>query len=170
MQSCLPRFEQLEDVRGSREFKLCGVITQDILSQFELGYIPKLFEEDHLILLFKHLLIVAEVGEGKYLMACLLEEGAIPHPTVSLPAPQVAASLLFYFGPCRWSQAWSLLLSSFYRYDRFQMGASYGGWQPCPAVMKQSSLQSSREEPWFHHDNGFFYYLLPCRDHISFRH
>ena len=84
-------------IRGSREFKLCGIITRDILSQFESGYIPKLFEEDHLILLFKHLLIVAEVGEGKYLMACLLEEEAIPHP-LSLPAPQVAASLLFYFG------------------------------------------------------------------------
>ena len=84
-------------MRGSQEFKLCGVITRDILSQFESGYIPKLFEEDHLILLFKHLLIVAEVGEGKYLMACLLEEEAIPHP-LSLPAPRVAASLLFYFG------------------------------------------------------------------------
>ena len=84
-------------VRGSQEFKLCGIITRDILSQFESGYIPKLFEEDHLILLFKHLLIIAEVGEGKYLMACLLEEEAIPHP-LSLPAPQVAASLLFFFG------------------------------------------------------------------------
>ena len=85
-------------VRGSREFKLCGIITKDILSQFESGYVPNLFEEDHLILLFKHLLIVAEVGEDKYLMACLLEEEAIPHP-LSLPGSQVVASLLFYFGP-----------------------------------------------------------------------
>ena len=86
-------------VRGYQEFKLCGIITRDILSQFESGYVPKLFEEDHLILLFKHLLIIANVGEGKYLMSCLLEpEEAIPHP-LSLPAPQVVTSLLFYFGP-----------------------------------------------------------------------
>ena len=92
------QIQAARSVRGSREFKLCGVITQDILSQFESGYIPKLFEEDHLILLFKHLLIVAEVGKGKYLMACLLEEEAIPRP-LSLTASQVVASLLFYFGP-----------------------------------------------------------------------
>ena len=85
-------------VRGSGEFKLCGIITQDILSQFESGYIPKLFEEDQLILLFKHLLIVAEVGEDKYLMACLLEEEAIPHP-LPLSASQFVSPLLFYFGP-----------------------------------------------------------------------
>ena len=85
-------------VRGSREFKLCSIITQDILLQFKSGYIPKLFEEDHLILLFKHLLIVAEVGEGKYLMASLLEEEAIPHP-LSLSASQAVVSLLFYLGP-----------------------------------------------------------------------
>ena len=84
-------------VRGYRELKFCGIITRDILSQFKSGYIPKLFEENHLILLFKHLLIVAEVGEGKYLMSCLLEEEVIPHP-LSLRASQVVAPLLFYFG------------------------------------------------------------------------
>ena len=85
-------------VRGYQEFKLCGIITRDILSQFESHYIPKLFEKDHLILLFKHLLIIVEVGEGKYLMSCLLEEEAIPH-TLSLPVSQVVSPLLFYFGP-----------------------------------------------------------------------
>ena len=85
-------------VRGYREFKLCGIITRDIVSQFKSRYIPKLFEEDHLILLFEHLLIVAKVGEGKYLMSCLLEEEAIPHP-LSLPTSQIVSPLLFYFGP-----------------------------------------------------------------------
>ena len=87
-------------VRGYCEFKFCGIITQDILSQFESGYVPKLFEEDHLILLFEHLLIVAKVGEGKYLMSCLLEpDEAIPHP-LSLPISnsQVVPALLFFFG------------------------------------------------------------------------
>ena len=84
-------------VRGFHEFKYCGIITRDILSQFKSGYISKLFEEDHLILLFKHLLIIANVGEGKYLMSCLLEEEGIPHP-LPLPASQVVPPFLFYFG------------------------------------------------------------------------
>ena len=87
-------------VRGYREFKLCGIITRDILSQFNSGYIPKLFEEDHLILLFKHLLIVAQVGEGKYLMSCLLrvEEESVSNPSPDLTS-QIVLPLLFYFGP-----------------------------------------------------------------------
>ena len=86
-------------VRGYHELKFCGIITRDILSQFKFGYIPKLFEEDHLILLFKHLLIIAKVGEGKYLMSCLLEaeEATIPHP-LSLSTSQVVPPFLFYFG------------------------------------------------------------------------
>ena len=85
-------------VRGYREFKLCGIITRDILSKFESHYIPKLFEEDHLILLFEHLLIIAKVGEGKYLMSCLLEVETVCHPKPD-PASQVVSPLLFYFGP-----------------------------------------------------------------------
>ena len=91
------QIQATRSVRGCQELELCGIITQDILSQFKSGYIPKLFEEDHLILLFKHLLIVAEVGEGKYLMSCLLEEEVVPHP-LSFRASQVVAPLLFYFG------------------------------------------------------------------------
>ena len=50
-------------------------------------------------LAFKHLLIIARVGEGKYLMSCCLEpeEETIPHPILSLPASQVVPPLLFYF-------------------------------------------------------------------------
>ena len=89
----------VRSVRGFQEFKYCGIITLDILSQFRSGYIPKLFEEDHLTLLFEHLLIIAKVGEGKYLMSCLLEEEAIPHPLPgSTSASQVIHALLFHFG------------------------------------------------------------------------
>ena len=84
-------------VRSYREFKLCGIITRDILSQFKSSYISKLFEEDHLILLFEYLLIIAKVDEGKYLMSCLLEEEAICHP-LSFPTSQIVSPLLFYFG------------------------------------------------------------------------
>ena len=85
-------------VGGLQKFKSCGIITLEILSQFKSGYVLKLFEEEHLILLFKHLLIVAEVGEGEYLMSCLLEEEAIPHPLPD-PSSEVVPALLFYFGP-----------------------------------------------------------------------
>ena len=93
------RVQAARSVRGYCEFKYCGIITRDILSQFKSGYIPKLFEEDDLVLLFKHLLIVAKVGEGKYLMSCLLqpEKEAIPHP-LSFLASYVVPSFLFYFG------------------------------------------------------------------------
>lgn len=85
-------------VRGYDEFKFFGFITRDILSQFKSRYIPKLFEEDHLILLFKHLLIIAQVGEGKYLMSCLLREEDLSCLS-SDPSIQIVSPLLFYFGP-----------------------------------------------------------------------
>ena len=84
-------------VRGYREFKFCGIITRDILSQFKSHYVRKLFEEDHLILLFKHLLIVAEVGDGKYLMSCLLREEDLSRLSPG-PSSQIASPFLFYFG------------------------------------------------------------------------
>ena len=93
------QIQSTRSVRGYYELKFCGIITRDILLQFKSGYIPKLFEVDHLILLFEYLLIIAKVSEGKYLMSCLLEpeEEAIPHP-LSLPASQVVPPFLFYFG------------------------------------------------------------------------
>ena len=79
------------------KFKKCGIITQNILSEFKSRYVVGLFEENDLISLFKHLLIIAEVGEGEYLMPCLLRaEPAIPHPSPDLTSPAVPA-LLFYF-------------------------------------------------------------------------
>jgi hypothetical protein len=46
-----------------KKFKTCGIVTTEILSQFSSGYVPGLFEGEHLILLFKKLLIVAEIGK-----------------------------------------------------------------------------------------------------------
>ena len=80
------------------KFKKCGIITQNILSEFKSRYVVGLFEENDLISLFKHLLIVAEVGEGEYLMPCLLRaEPAIPHPSPDSTSLVVPA-LLFNFG------------------------------------------------------------------------
>ena len=75
----------------------CGIITQEILSRFKSGYVPNLFKERHLILVFEHLLIVAEVGKGEYLMSSLLRTEEIPHPLPD-PASLVVPALLFYFG------------------------------------------------------------------------
>ena len=81
-------------VAGSLEkFKTCGIVTTEILSQFTSGYVPGLFEEKHLIIVFKKLLIVAEIGKGKFLMPCLLEE-----ENVQILSDSVIPALLFYFG------------------------------------------------------------------------
>ena len=80
---------------GSLEkFKTCGIVTTKIMSQFNSGYVPGLFEEQHLILLFKKLLIVSEIGEGKFLMPSLLEE-----EKVQILSDSIIPALLFYFGP-----------------------------------------------------------------------
>lgn len=83
-------------VGSFKKFK-CGIITKEVLSHFKSHYVPNLFVEDDLILVFKHLLIVAKIGEGEYLMPCLLQEEAIPHLLPS-SASQVVPPFLFYFG------------------------------------------------------------------------
>ena len=81
-------------VGGSLEkFKTCGIVTNEVLSQFTSGYVPGLFEEKHLILLFKKLLIIAEIGKGKYLMPCLLES-----EKVKILSSSAIPAFLFYFG------------------------------------------------------------------------
>ena len=80
-------------VGGVEKFKTCGIVTTEILSQFSSGYVQDLFEKKHLILLFKKLLIVAEIGKGKYLMPCLLET-----EKVKILSSSVIPAFLFYFG------------------------------------------------------------------------
>ena len=50
--------------------------------------------EEELILLFKYLRIVAEVGKGEYLMPCLLKRDNLP--AISDTSVQVVSPLLFF--------------------------------------------------------------------------
>ena len=79
-----------------KKFVKCGIITAEILEQFDSHYVPKVFMKEELILVLKHLRIMAEVGEGEYLVPCLLKKEDIPR---SLPgvASQIVSPLLFYF-------------------------------------------------------------------------
>ena len=87
-------FDSQVVVGGSLEkFKTCGIVTTEILSQFSSGYVPGLFEEKHLIFLFKKLLIIAEIENGKYLMPCLLES-----EKVKILSSSIISAFLFYFG------------------------------------------------------------------------
>ena len=79
------------------KLRFCGIITREILSRFKSGYVPDLFKEEHLILVFEHLLIVAKVGKGEYLMSSLLQPEDTPHPLPD-PASLVVPALLFHFG------------------------------------------------------------------------
>ena len=69
----------------------------EVLSKFDTRYVPKLFMKEQLILLFKHLRIIAEVGKGEYLMPCLLRKHSIPH-LMANDSLLVIPALLFYFG------------------------------------------------------------------------
>ena len=85
-------------VGSIEEFKAYGIITLEILARFKSHYVPDVFMEKQLILLFKYLRLIAEIGKGKYLMPCLLKLEGIPLP---LPYSNslVISALLFYFGP-----------------------------------------------------------------------
>ena len=80
-----------------KKFVKCGIVTAEILEQFSSHYIPKLFMKEQLILLFKHLRIMAEVGKGEYLMPCLLRKQGIPR-LMADGSSLVIPALLFYFG------------------------------------------------------------------------
>ena len=82
-------------VGNLEKFTSCGIITTEILSRFRSGYVPGLFMEEQLILLFKKLLIIAEIGEGNYLMPCLLKEDK----SIQHSSSQFVPDLLFDFGP-----------------------------------------------------------------------
>ena len=81
-----------------RMFKACGIITTEILSRFRSGYVPGLFMEEELRKVFLKLFIIAEIGKGKYLMACLLREEVILASS-DRSAHQVVPDMLYYFGP-----------------------------------------------------------------------
>ena len=80
-----------------KKFVKCGIVTAEILEQFSSHYIPKLFMKEQLILVLKHLRIMAEVGKGEYLMPCLLRKQGISC-LVAGASSLVIPALLFYFG------------------------------------------------------------------------
>ena len=86
------------DIKEFQEFKAYGIVTLEVLSQFSSHYVPGLFMQQQLVLLLKYLRVIAEVGEGKYLVPCILKVTAIPHPLPHSAGPSISA-LLFYFGP-----------------------------------------------------------------------
>ena len=77
-----------------KKFVKRGIVTAEILEQFSSHYVPMLFMKEQLILVLKHLRIMAEVGKGEYLMPCLLRKQDIPR----LVAGGSSLALLFYFG------------------------------------------------------------------------
>ena len=80
-----------------KKFVKRGIVTAEILEKFSSHYIPKLFMKEQLILVLKHLRIMAEVGKGEYLMPCLLRKQDIPR-LVANASSLVFPALLFYFG------------------------------------------------------------------------
>ena len=80
-----------------KKFVKCGIVTAEILKEFSSHYVPKLFMKEQLILVLKHLRIMAEVGKGEYLMPCLLRKRGIPC-LVAGASSLVFPALLFYFG------------------------------------------------------------------------
>ena len=80
-----------------KKFVKHGIVTEEILEQFNSHYVPKLFMKEHLILLFKHLRIMVEVGKGEYLMPCILKKEDIPRLMANISSLVIPA-LLFYFG------------------------------------------------------------------------
>ena len=80
-----------------KKFVKRGIVTAEILEQFSSHYVPKLFMKEQLILVFKHLRIMSEIGKGEYLMPCLLRKQDIPH-IVAGASLLVIPALLFYFG------------------------------------------------------------------------
>ena len=81
-----------------KKFKMHGIVTLEILSEFDSHYVPNLFTRKELMKLFKYLRIMAEIGEGECLMACLLKKEELECPMPSMSSEEVPA-LLFYFGP-----------------------------------------------------------------------
>ena len=84
-------------IKSTSEFKAYGIITLELLSQFSSHYVPGLFTERELIMLFRYLGLVADIGKNKYLMPSLLDVKDIPRPLQH--ALSFIPPLLFYFGP-----------------------------------------------------------------------
>ena len=79
------------------EFKAHGLVTLELLSQFQTHYVPNIFTAKELVVILKYLRVLAEVGEDKFLMPCLLWVVNIDRLSPYLAVHSIPA-LLFYFG------------------------------------------------------------------------
>ena len=79
------------------EFKAHGLVTLELLSQFQTHYVPNIFTAKELVVILKYLRVLAEVGEDKFLMPCLLSVVNINRLSPYLAVHSIPA-LLFYFG------------------------------------------------------------------------
>ena len=79
------------------EFKAYGFVTLELLSQFQTHYVPNIFTSKELVVILKYLRVLAEVGEDKFLMPCLLSVVNIDRLSPHLGVHSNPA-LLFYFG------------------------------------------------------------------------
>ena len=86
------------DIKEFQEFKAYGIVTLDLLSQFNSHYVPGLFMQQQLVVVLKYQRVIAEVGEGKYIVPCLLRVH-VPRPLPHSDSSSITATLLFYFGP-----------------------------------------------------------------------
>ncbi len=75
-----------------------GIISRGILKDLDQKnhYVPGLFTENQLLLIFQHLYIVAQVDEGRYFMPSLLPHFA-PNELQQLSPGPAKPPLLFYF-------------------------------------------------------------------------
>ena len=73
-----------------------GIISNGILRDFPKHYVPGLFTEKELLLIFEHLYIVTQVGEGRYFMSSLLPHFT-PNELQQLSCDPSKPPLLFYF-------------------------------------------------------------------------
>ena len=79
------------------EFKAYGIVTLELLSQFQTHYVPNIFTAKELVVILKYLRVLAEVSEDKFLMPCLLSVVNIDRLSPHLAVHNIPA-LLFYFG------------------------------------------------------------------------
>ena len=88
----------VSDATTLEEFKAYGFVTLEFLSEFKTHYVPNLFTANEFVLLLKFLRLLAEVGNRKFLVPCLLKvtEIGLLSPRLAIPTIPV---LLYYFGP-----------------------------------------------------------------------
>ena len=123
----------IKNVEEQQKFKSCGIITEEILSRFQSGYIPNLFTEVNLIQVFQYWRVIYAFGDGEYLMPCLLQEED-SHSLLD-SAFDMLPPLVFDFGEDGpMLGVYSLLLSSLINDAKWKLLSEDG----CPVQMSRN--------------------------------